>query len=371
MSTDIKTIVVDIGSSSMRAEESPKYIFPLIIGRPKTLTKTGSQQEDIYISSEALKNKEMNNIQYPIQHGIVSSTWSDVEKIFNYTFNNKLHIDPTEYTILTTEAIKNPKTHREKLAELLFETFNFKSLFIGVQGILSLYSSGHFTGICLEIGDGATQVAPIYKGYLIPQAEYRINFGSCNITAFLQKILKERGYDFLSEDQTETIRDIKEKHTYIATDYDNELQKINKSSKDDISYSIANGNTIKIHDEGLRCQELLFKPFLNDLDIDGVDKILFDSIKKCDRTLRKHMYENIILAGDATLTKGFTKRLEKEIKILAPKKANINICLLKDPRCSAWRGGSMYSSYDRFSQMVLQGDLYKEVGNSILHCIFY
>lgn len=49
MSTDIKTIVVDIGSSSMRAEESPKYIFPLIIGRLKTLTKTGSQQEDIYI----------------------------------------------------------------------------------------------------------------------------------------------------------------------------------------------------------------------------------------------------------------------------------------------------------------------------------
>ena len=203
-------------------------------------------------------------------------------------------------------------------------------------------------------------------------AETLEGYNFSNPKKLLQILLSELiAYDEIIDIARILANDIKEKHTYIATDYDNELQKINKSSKDDISYSIANGNTIKIHDEGLRCQELLFKPFLNGLDIDGVDKILFDSIKKCDLTLRKHMYENIILAGGATLTKGFTKRLEKEIKNLAPKKANINISLLKDPQCSAWRGGSMYSSYDRFSQMVLQGDLYKEVGNSILHRIFY
>lgn len=34
----------------------------------------------------------------------------------------------------------NPPENREKLAEIFFETFNVKGLYIGVQAILALYS---------------------------------------------------------------------------------------------------------------------------------------------------------------------------------------------------------------------------------------
>jgi len=36
----------------------------------------------------------------------------------------------------------NPPENREKMAEIMFETFNVKGLYIGVQAVLALYSDG-------------------------------------------------------------------------------------------------------------------------------------------------------------------------------------------------------------------------------------
>lgn len=56
----------------------------------------------------------------------------------------------------------NPKQNREKMTEIMFEQFDVPALFLAVQSVLSLYSSGKTTGLVLDSGDGVTHTVPIY-----------------------------------------------------------------------------------------------------------------------------------------------------------------------------------------------------------------
>ena len=63
------------------------------------------------------------SLKYPIEHGIVTN-WDDMEKVWHHTFNNELRISPDESPHLHSEAPLNPKSNREKLVQIVFETFN-------------------------------------------------------------------------------------------------------------------------------------------------------------------------------------------------------------------------------------------------------
>ena len=60
----------------------------------------------------------------------------------------------------------NPKTNREKMTEIMFDTFNCPSFYVAVQAVLSLYASGRTTGIVLDRGEGITHTVPIYEDIL-------------------------------------------------------------------------------------------------------------------------------------------------------------------------------------------------------------
>ena len=100
----------------------------------------------------------------------------------------------------------------------------------------------------------------------------------------------------------------------------------------------------------------------------GVHLNLYQSILSVDMDMKKSIYQNIVLAGRASLLPGFVERIEYEVTALAPPTIGVKASCVeqRDGPKAAWLGGSILSGSQTFDQMWISKADYEETGPAIV-----
>lgn len=372
--SDEPIVVLDNGSGMVKAgfagEDAPQCVFPAIVGRPRagTVTIQGGGSKTEYIGDEAIKLMGVLNLNYPIAAGIVES-WEDMEKVWHHAFYNELRIAPNEAKgVLLTEAPRNPKQNREKMVQLMFETFEVKNIYVAIQAVMSLYSAGRTTGLVVDAGDGVSHTVPVFEGFSLPHAVEKMEIAGRVLTNYLQRLLIGVGESFTSAAEIQIVRDIKEKHAYVAQNFAEEKEAALKSAEHDIQYTLPDKRVMLLPATvRMGCPELLFDPTLDGLSCLSLPDLAWSSVQKADIDVRKELCKNIIMSGGSTMYEGIADRLKQELVNRAPAGAEIRIVASADRKYAVWKGGSTLASLSTFhSSWVTQED-YNEHGAAVIH----
>jgi len=378
-------IVVDNGSDMIKAgytgEDAPKVTFSTIVGYPKQTSGLCGTDKDYYIGQEASMKRGILILKHPLEHGIVQN-WEDMEKIWRHTFDNELRMvvgdeceDEEDCTgVLHTDAPMNPKEKRERMTQMMFETFTARRFYVATNAVLSLYASGRTTGVVVDCGDGVSHTVPIYGGYSMHHAIQRINLAGRDLLDYICKILQESKITMTSTAERESAKKIKENLCYVSMNFTQEVDGFQGKEK---QFEMPDGTVVTVHNQMIRCPELMFRPSLDGKSMMGLHELTKKTVADCHLALRKDLLGNVIMSGGTTMFPNMPERLEAELQGLVPEATEVKVIAPPERMISTWIGGSILASLSTFSRMWINRTSdpdahpgvvsYEEIGSRIVH----
>lgn len=399
-------IVIDNGSGFTKigyaGNNEPQFVFPTALAireKPGDFYRVGGasgfEDYDCFVGDEAF-DKTGYSVKYPIRHGLFED-WTLMERMWTQCIYKYLQCDPENHVFLLTEASMNTPENREIIAEIMFETFNVRGLYIAVQAVLALAASWMasssacrtLTGTVVDSGDGITNVIPVVEGYVIGSHIRQIPVSGRDITHFIQTLIRDRGEVGIPPERSLDIaRTIKEEMCYVCPDMVREFSKYdNEPDKWIKQYSTMNTVTqtpftIDVGYERFLAPEVFFHPeFVSSEFFEPLPSVVDSVIQACPIDNRRGLYKNIVLSGGSTMFKDFEKRLKRDVQRLVdsrlkllsqdsvgqlkPKPINVQVKSHPMQRYAVWFGGSLIANTPDFYTLCHTKEDYIEHGPQI------
>eukprot|EP00995_Heteronema_vittatum_P008895 NODE_415_length_1399_cov_341.047407_g305_i0.p1 GENE.NODE_415_length_1399_cov_341.047407_g305_i0~~NODE_415_length_1399_cov_341.047407_g305_i0.p1 ORF type:complete len:418 (+),score=145.94 NODE_415_length_1399_cov_341.047407_g305_i0:67-1320(+) len=399
-------VVIDSGTGFTKmgyaGNYEPAYIVPTIYAENchQKGAKKGLDDLDFLIGTDALAKYQTYKPSYPIKHGIVED-WDSVERLWEQCLFKYLRCDPEDHHVLLTEPPLNTPENREYTAEIMFETFGVKGLYIAVSAVLALAASwtskksqekglaGVMTGTVVDSGDGVTNIIPVAEGYVINSCIKQIPLAGRDITNFIQTTLRDRDEPVPAEDILQVSQRIKERNCYVCQDVAQEMAKFDADLAGNIdTYSEVHQKTQKkwsvdIGYEKFLGPELFFNPeMFSSEHTTPLPELVDACVQQSPMDCRRGLYKNIVLSGGSTMFQNFGKRLQRDVKRMVDVRLEENFRLAKDQtksktdlpvnvitspvqRYAVWFGGSWLADTPEFYQVAKTRAQYEEYGPSI------
>ncbi|OSD06339.1 actin-like protein Arp3 [Trametes coccinea BRFM310] len=378
----------------------PSRNGPSLPSKPGHLaSKRGVEDLDFFIGDEAVANAQTPGygINYPIRHGQIEN-WDHMERYWEQTIFKYLRAEPEDHYFLLTEPPLNPPENREQTAEIFFESFNIKGLYIAVQAVLALaasWSSGKvsdrtLTGTVIDSGDGVTHVIPCAEGYVIGSAIKHIPIAGRDITQFVLNLLRERGElaNVPPEEHLKVAGKIKENYSYVCQDIVKEFRKYDQEPyKYFARYEGEHAATGRKYEldvgyERFLAPEIFFNPEIYSSDfLTPLPEIVDSVIQQSPIDVRRGLYKNIVLSGGSTMFQHFGQRLKRDLKQIVDRRLeasaiasgsqarssgiDVEVISHKRQRYAVWFGGSLLASLPEFYSFCHTKAQYDEIGPSI------
>lgn len=248
--------------------------------------------------------------------------------------------------------------------QILFETFNVPAVYIPPSSAsLCLHALGKTDGLVIELGDGVNYITPHFDGHQLPSRSSMVSGGE--ITEFLAHLLNLKGHSFYTSYDLELVRQLKESHAGVSLNIE-EDEVLLSDSDNQPEYTFADGRTVKLGDEILKCTEILFEPHgfgSFGHDVKGIHELAAECITELPtQEIHDALSSNIILCGGTTMLPGLKERLEADLlpKVAAFEGTKIIAPANRDHL--AWHGAAVYASRDDFPDACVTRAKYDEMG---------
>eukprot|EP00656_Telonema_subtile_P049832 TRINITY_DN628_c0_g1_i3.p1 TRINITY_DN628_c0_g1~~TRINITY_DN628_c0_g1_i3.p1 ORF type:complete len:335 (+),score=74.90 TRINITY_DN628_c0_g1_i3:113-1117(+) len=327
-------------------------------------------RDSCYIGHEAMLKRSALDLVWPIEGGVVKD-WENMNRLWRHTVDDELRMavggDPDEidcHGVLLTDSPTNSKTNREKLTKVMFEQFKVANFYIAAQAVLSLYATGRTTGIVCDCGQSMSHTVPIFEGYAMPHAVQRVALAGQALTDYLVRILTESKINLMAPSLFPVADAIKEQLCKVSMDFDNEVDVFGSKEK---QFTLPDGTSVTVHNQIIRCPELLFRPAMDSLDCKGLHELVHKTAMDCDTDVRKDLFGNIVMAGGTTMFPKMRERLQEDVQKKVAESVKVKVTSPPERRVSAWIGGSILSSLSQFKNMWISEADYREHGSNIVN----
>ncbi|PBL02288.1 actin-related protein Arp4p [Armillaria gallica] len=421
---EVSALVVDIGSSSLRAgyagDDTPKAIIPTSYGYIKAADDGDFAMGDVNDAEIAPKPKLAKSyigqsgpsvwrsgmeVANPIKGGLIND-FGPIHALIEHAVVKVMGCNPSEHPVLVTEPSWNTVENRERMAEIMFEEFQVPAFYISNTGVLNTFAAGKGSALVIDVGQEMASVTPVVDGFVLRKGLVYSSLPSLihssAHTILTQPTHTRRGIDLsphqlianklpvepnsppkyaLRDDRLVGTTD-SWRQWYEAREVDEWLQTVGGVLETGWNDQAAAGRAARQYEfptgyntwfgaERYYVGEQFFNhsPQMSASNHSlpkTIPALISESLRSYDIELRQVLMGNVVLTGGGSLFSGFNDRLASELGRTFP---HVKIHAPGNPierRYGGWLGGSILASLGTFHQLWISKEEWQEHGKGIV-----